>query len=249
MSPAPLVVISGGFGYVGYAIATRLASQGMRVALLYRHSTHDEVAKQLSALSSEGHRAFASDIGDATALSTVLDEIEHTMGPISACVHAAGVLPKPKQLHLSDTGDIEEQINASVIPAFNFLSLCSQRIKKNGGGVVVGITTAGVASGHNTKARGVYSLVKFAVQGILVALREELATHGVRVYSVAPGVLPGGLNKATPQAFLDIVREKTPHKKLATADDVAEKVSYLISDAAKDVTTLTHLVAPECTAI
>jgi enoyl-[acyl-carrier-protein] reductase (NADH) len=59
--------------------------------------------------------------------------------------------------------------------------------------------------------------------------------------------MAGGLNKSTPTAFLDMTREKSPTKALATAEDVADKISFLCSDNSRDVTDLTFLIAPEST--
>lgn len=240
-----VAVVSGGTGYVGSAIVKRLSADGLNVAMLYHSASEEEIDSLLKALPGNGHRAYKCRLEDASAVEKVIEKIEGEQGPIYACIHTAATLPPPKQLHLSSRDDLEGYFNLNVFGAFNFISTCALRLKQHEAGVIAGITTAGVVSQLNTRARGIYSSSKFALQGMLVALKEELAPHHVRVYSIAPGVMPGGLNRDTPQAFLDMVKEKSPTKALAEAKDIASVVSFLCSDDSSHLTNLTLVVAPE----
>jgi len=235
---AKVAVVSGGAGYVGSAIATRLASDGFTVAVL-------SLLSPGTSLPSPGCRVYQCDLTDAAAVERTIGTIEKELGSILVCVHAAGNPPKPKRLYESSLEDLREQFEPDVFGAFNFLATCARRLKEHRAGVLIGITTAAVATAANTHARGAYSPVKFAQQGMLAAFKEELSPSGIRVYSVAPGVMPGGLNRGTPQAFLDLVRERGPRKTLAQASDVAAEVSFLASDDSCRITDLTILVAPE----
>ncbi len=232
-------------GYVGSAICRKLAADGFFIAALYHTSSAPEVTKFLAGLTGSGHRSYSCDLRDSSALSRVLDGIEQDYREVPyACIHAAGTLPKRAPLYRTSIEDLREQFETNVFGSFNFLSHCADALKRAGRGVLIGITTASVSTPVNTKARGAYSPMKFAQQGMLVALREELAPFSVRVYSVAPGVLPGGLNKDTPAAFLEMVRRGSPTGKLAEASDVAVVVSSLCSDRCEEKD-LTMLVAPE----
>jgi NAD(P)-dependent dehydrogenase (short-subunit alcohol dehydrogenase family) len=92
---------------------------------------------------------------------------------------------------------------------------------------------------------GAYIPAKYAVQGMLVMLREELSPQGVRVYSVAPGFMHGGMNSDVPMAFAEMIREKSDTKKLTTAVDVAERVAYLCNDKSREEKSLTFVVSEE----
>jgi NAD(P)-dependent dehydrogenase (short-subunit alcohol dehydrogenase family) len=240
-----IAVISGAMGYVGFEVAKKLAQDGMHVAMLYSATAQEIASEKLSTLKGEGHRAYHSDLRNSAEVNKTLELIEKEMGDIYACVHTAGVIPKLKQLHLSSVEDLEEQFDVNVFGSFNFLSACALKIKAHKQGVIVGITTANVVTNVNTKARGAYSVIKFALQGMLVAFKEELGSSNVRVYSVAPGVMPGGMNSVIPKAFVEIVRNSSPTKKLTNASEVADKVSYLCSNESSGVTDFTFLLAPE----
>ncbi len=240
-----VAVISGGTGYVGSHIAKQLSADGISIALLYNRASKEKIVQVLSTLEGKGHKAYFCDLSDFSSVEKVLDCIEVEIGKIYFCIHAAGTMPLRKQLHSISVDDMRKQFETDVFGSFVFLKECSKRLKEYGRGVIIAITTAGVATSVNTKARGVYSVVKFALQGMLVSLKEELSSFGVRVYSLAPGVLPGGMNEDTPQAFLDMVKEKSPTKKLAGAEDVAEKVSFLCSEGSRHMEDLTVVIAPE----
>lgn len=240
-----IAVVSGATGYVGSEIIKRLASDGMCIAMLYYHAPKETVSQMLAALPGKGHRAYQCDLENAENVAQTVETIEQNQGRIYACVHAAGILPKRKQLYLSSVEDLKEQFGVNVFGSFNFLSACARRLKEHRGGVILGITTVAVVSQVNTRALGAYVPAKFGVQGMLVALKEELAPFHVRVYSVAPGFMPGGMNRDMPQAFLDIAKEKSPTKTLAEASDVAAVVSFLCSDDSLHLSNLTLAVAPE----
>lgn len=240
-----IAVISGGTGYVGFEVAKKLADDGMSVAVLYHKKSKEEVEEMMKMLNGEGHHAYVCNLEDADKIKQVLELIEKEMGNIYACIHTAGIIPKPKQLHLSSVKDLQEQFEVNVFGSFNFLIICANLMKEHRQGVIVGITTANVITQVNTKARGAYSVVKFALQGMLVTLKEELKSFNVRVYSIAPGVMEGGMNSSTPRAFIEIVRNSSPTKKLTDANEVANKISFLCSDKSASVSELTFLLAPE----
>jgi NAD(P)-dependent dehydrogenase (short-subunit alcohol dehydrogenase family) len=239
-----VVVVSGSFGYVGFAITKELANKGFIVAGLYNKTSEETIQQKISALTGDGHRFYRCDINNEEVVAETLEVIEKEVGPIYACVHTAGEVPIQKKLFTLTGHEFNEQITLGIRGSFNFLSHCSRKIKDNKG-VIIGITTAGVVTEENTKPRGVYSVIKYALQGMLVSLRDELRGFGVRVYSVAPGVLPFGLNKDTPRGFIELYKQSSPTKDIATAEDVAKEVVFLCKEESKHVTDMTILIAPE----
>lgn len=240
-----IAVISGATGYVGFEVSKSLSSKGFCIAMLYNKAKEEDVKEKISLLYGNGHKAYQCDLSDREKVESVINLIEEEMGDIYISVHAAGIMPKPKQLHLSSTSDLHEQFEMNVFGSFNFLSVCALRLKEHKDGVLIGITTAGVATDVNTKARGAYSVVKFALQGMLVALKEELRHYSVRVYSVAPGFMEGGMNSGIPHAFAEMVRHSSPTKTITNASQVAEKISYLCSKESSNFDELTVVLAPE----
>ncbi len=244
-----IAVVSGALGYAGKAVATRLAQDGMTIVTLFHHSTEKDAAHFIKTLAGEGHRAYRCDMKNASEVAATLGLIEKEMGLPYACVHAAGLKPDRKSLLDTSADEMERQLETNLMGSFNVLSQCGKLLQKQKTGVLVGITTVGVISPQFGRGLGAYIPAKWALQGVLTMLKEELKSANVRVYSVAPGFMSGGMNSDIPAAFKEMARLKNPSKKTTSDLDIAEKISYLCSDAAQDEQILTHVVAEEYTPI
>lgn len=244
-SEKKIAVVSGGAGYLGSAVVRRLVQDGFVIALMYNSSPKQTVDEIITSLPGVGHKAYVCDLKNKDEVENSISTIEKEIGHIYIAVHTAGVVPVPKRLHQSSFEDLQKEFENNIVGSFNFLTACARAVKEHKQGVLVGVTTAGVVTGHNTKSRGLYSVSKFALQGVLTSLKEELEAYNVRVYSVAPGVMEGGMNKATPKAFIDMVRSVSPTKKITDALEVASVISYLCSENSIEEAGLTCLVAPE----
>lgn len=222
-----IAVITGATGYLGSEIASTLASAGMRIALLHRGSPEADTI--LRALPGEGHRAYQCDLANTEAVTEIFVSIEKEMGAAYACIHAAGNRPDRKQLTQSSVQDIRKQFEANSMTSFNFLTAAATCLRQQKEGVLIGVTTIGVAVTEATRLLGGYIPAKFAVQGMLAMLKEELKVYGVRVYSVAPGFLEGGMNDDIPAAFVEMARAKSKTGAYTTKEEVAQTILSLCS--------------------
>jgi len=238
-----IAVISGGTGYLGRVVAKELSKQGMIIAILSRDKSKEEAQSILKSLSGSSHKIYNCDLSDESMVQKTIDSIEKEMGKIFVCIHTAGIKPLRKTLLNTTSKELEEALQTHVIGGFNFLSICAKKLRDSKEGVIVGVTTAGVVIPEAVRSLGGYIPAKYALQGILIMLREELKDSKVRVYSVAPGFMEGGMNSDIPKAFIEMIRMK--NKKLTTPEDVAEKIAYLCSDDSKGEDNFTHVVAAE----
>ncbi len=227
-----VVVVSGAVGYVGSAVVRQLTQDGFVVAALFHRKK------------SQSDYSYHCDLNDPAQVAAVLSQVERELGPLYACVHAAGAPLVRKNLLASSTEDLQQQLEVSVVGGFNFLKACALRLVEHKTGVIVGITSSVVSPQSSTRGLGAYTVGKYALQGMLTSLHEELLPHGVRVYSVAPGFMPGGMNRGIPPAFVEMLKERSPTKTLATPQDVAATVSRLVLSNSP-VGDLTVFVAPE----
>ncbi|OGM05533.1 hypothetical protein A2124_00590 [Candidatus Woesebacteria bacterium GWB1_37_5] len=92
------------------------------------------------------------------------------------------------------------------------------------GSVFIGITTQAIEPGASHSLLGAYVVAKQALRSLLRLLSIELRPKGIRVYAVAPGFLPGGLNRDMPHAVLDLLKSKQD------AEASPEYVAKLIGD-------------------
>lgn len=234
-----IAVIIGGTGYVGSAIARQLANDGFFIILLSRPNS------TVNFLANNEYCIYDFDLTKPENISEILNKIELEHGKIGVYIQAAGTLPPAKRLHLCPLSELRDYFEINFFGIHTFLIAAANQLKKHSEGIIIAITTAGVITDKNTKARGIYSPAKFAIQGTLTSLKEELKDNNIKVYSIAPGVMSGGLNKNTPTAFLDMVREKIPNKTLMENIKVAEIISLLCSGKFENNNKLTILLAPE----
>ncbi len=239
-----IALVSGGMGYVGKAVTQRFAQDGISVVVMYHTSSQESVDEFLMLLG-EGHAAYQCDLGNEAQMQETIATIEREQGPVSIYVHAAGASPSRKPLHLTSTEEVLEAFKKNALSGFNFFTAGATYLKERKEGVMIGITTAAVVFPQSVGSLGPYVAAKYALQGMLASFRAELLPFGIRVYSVAPGFMEGGMNSVFPKAFVEMVKAKSPTKMLATAENIAEHISFLVSDAGKDFTDLTIVVAPE----
>jgi 3-oxoacyl-[acyl-carrier protein] reductase len=237
-----VIVISGGTGYVGSSVGKVLSEAGASIALLYHAATEEKVTAILNSFTGDTHRAYACDLQDEHAVITTLEMIEKEQGAIYGCVHTAAGKPLRKKFVDTPNEDFDKQVNATLRTSFNLLRHIGKRLQLHNEGVIIAITTAGVVVPQATVSLGAYTAAKYGVQGILTMLKEELRTSGVRVHSVAPGFMSGGMNSDIPLAFVEMITQKSPTKTLASSEMVALKVLALCTSHDE---TLTHLLAPE----
>ncbi len=239
-----VAVVAGASGYVGKAIIEKLAADGFRVAALIHGFSKSVIGDFLTTLPGSGHKTYICDICSAEEVDKTIAAIEKDMGPIYVSICAAGTGPDRKRLYLSSAEEARKQFEVNFFGCFNFLSVCARAQKIHGAGVMVGITTAALASASLAQGLGAYAPAKSAIQETLSIFREELAPYGVRVHAVAPGFMSGGMNSSIPKAFIEMAMKKSPNNKLADASDVAEAVSLLCSNVGKEADFLIF-VAPE----
>ncbi len=241
-----IVVISGGTGYAGSFLVKKLAEEGMKIIMVHRNSSLMVAKKIIETLPGEGHATYCCHLDDEISVNQTVRDIEESEGIIYACIHMAGGKPLRKKIIQTTQEEMLLQFTSTALGGFNLLTSCGKKMKERGDGVLIGVTTAGVVVEAAAQSLGAYTPAKYALQGVLVMLKHELAPSGVRVYSVAPGFMEGGMNSGIPQAFVEIIRQKSVSKVLLTRENLATSIVELCqpSQITKE-TELTLLLAPE----
>lgn len=236
-----MAVISGGAGYIGGAIAKKLAKEGFKIAVLYHHTAGDLF---LSSKTNSGQRAYQCDLRQEKAVAETINKIvEDHGGAIDVCVHAAETKIRRALLKDLSSAEYKEQFAVGVFGGFNLFSAVARHMKP--GSVIIGITSVYTASPAYAPKIGAYIPAKCALHGLLRVLSKELAAENIRVCAVAPSFLPAGMNSDLPPAVAKFIYEKNSGQKPATVEDVAEAVSYLCSPAAAHLTGISLFVSSQ----
>lgn len=189
----PLAVISGGTGYLGTAIAAELKNAGWNVISLSRGA-------------SVTADVYICDVTNEKQVHEAMTDIVKKYGPIAALIHAASPSLERIPILSVSTASFDAALDTNVRAAFLLAREAIPHMRKNA--AFIGITTHAIEPGP-LQPHGAYIPAKYALRGFLRALATETGESGIRVYAIAPGFLPGGLNKDIPQPVQDFLANKS----------------------------------------
>ncbi len=226
-----VVLLSGGMGGVGSAIATLLIESGYQVALLYRSSSEGEVLEKKGTL---GELSFfvQCDVANFRETEFAVKKVLDHFGSIDICIHAAvGKITRKPILDMK-AEEFRDEFEAGLFGAFNLFSSALPSMKKHGGGMLIGITSSTIEIGSGARM-GAYSTAKYALRGLLRELYKELKAENIDVYAVAPDLLKTDLTADLPEKYFEFAEAKTHQKKLMIPEDVAKVVLSVCQGAVK----------------
>lgn len=185
------------------------------------------------------------DVRDGAAAEALVAEVEARHGPLALGVHAAGVLAIGPLLDLP-AAEWDRVIGINTTGSFNVTRAFGRAMARQGKGAIVAVSSN--AAGIPRLNMGAYAASKAAATMLIRCLGLELAAQGVRCNIVAPGstLTPmqtgmwtedgGAGERAVIEGSLPAYRTGIPLGKLATPEDIAGAVMFLLSDQAGHVT-------------
>jgi 3-oxoacyl-[acyl-carrier protein] reductase len=235
-SPQPgCVIITGSSRGIGAAIARCLATKNTPVVINCRNRANGErVAEQIRDNGGRAH-VVQADIGDPAQREFLVAQALTTYGTISGLVNnaAPGIIERA----FSDLSwdDCVEQYNAQVGAAFHLIQLVSQSMKANRHGAIVNIGSI-VHDQSPPPGWIAYNMAKSGLHALTHNLAEVLGPHGIRINTVAPGLTDTAFVTEMPEKARLIAKMQTPLRRIANPEDIAQTVSYLLSDDAQHIT-------------
>jgi 3-oxoacyl-[acyl-carrier protein] reductase len=228
------VLVTGASGYLGRAIVTALAGPETHVICHYRN---DREGAEKAAAAAEERGAVTTlvqaDLADRAAAAALLEACGETPDVL---VCNAGATADGLSMLMSDEA-FDSVVDANLGAAFRCARTVLKPMLRRRSGRVVFVSSVAGLIGNAGQAN--YSAAKAGLGGLARAMAREVASRGITVNVVAPGVLAGGLAQDLPDGSLDAA---VPMKRRGTADEVAAAVAFLASDAASYVTGTTLAV-------
>lgn len=235
MAGRRVVLVTGGGRGIGAAVVQLAAGAGWDVAFTYAGNAAraEETAAAARALGADV-LAIRSDVADAASTEAAFATVDQHFGRLDGLVNNAGITGPRATLAETPDAVWEQVLATNVLGAARCCRLALKRIPEGGAIVNVSSRAAGLGGGGEWIH---YAASKGAMDSMTIGLAKEAAAQGVRVNAVSPGLIDTELHAAA--GFPDRVAKfasAVPLARGGTAEEVAEAVVWLLSDAARYVT-------------
>ncbi|QEA27553.1 SDR family NAD(P)-dependent oxidoreductase [Microbacterium sp. CBA3102] len=225
-------LITGGASGLGLATARRLVAAGAHVTIIDLASSKGaEVADEIGGL------FVAADVTSAEEVQAAVAAAQ-SAAPLRVVVNCAGIAPPAKVLDREGNpavlADFERVIRINLVGTFNVVSQASAVIAKNElhddeRGVIV--NTASVAAFDGQIGQPAYSASKGGVHAMTLPIARELARHGIRVCTIAPGIMETPMLMGLPQEAQDSLGQQVPFPaRLGRPDEYAALVDQIVEN-------------------
>ena len=230
-----LLLVTGGSRGIGASVARQAAVRGYDVVVNYTRDAQaaEAVAADVRAAGREAW-TFQADVGDEAQVLAMFAMLDGLKRPLTALVNNAGVVDQPQRV---DAMSGERFRRMFAINVFGSLYCAREAVRRmstkhgGAGGAIVNLSSAAAKLGSPNQYVD-YAAAKGAIDTFTLGLAREVATEGIRVNAVRPGIIDteihasGGLPDRARQ-----LAPMVPMQRAGTADEVAQAVVWLLSGA------------------
>jgi 3-oxoacyl-[acyl-carrier protein] reductase len=227
-----VALVTGASRGIGRAIAIRLAAQGATVVAAARG---DHAQSVVDAITAAGHRAeaVAVDVTDAAALEQLPADITSRHGRLDIVISNAGIARDGLMMRMKRE-DWDAVLATNLTATFVLTQAAMRPMLKQRSGRIIAVSSVVGQTGNAGQTN--YAASKAGLIGFAKALAREVASRGITVNIVAPGLIDTDMTKAIADRAHAEWAGQIPLARLGTVDDVASAVCFLASDEASYIT-------------
>ncbi|MGD9646933.1 MAG: SDR family NAD(P)-dependent oxidoreductase [Pirellulales bacterium] len=225
------VLVTGGSRGIGRACCLRLARAGARVAVNY-HSRADDASETVAQITAAGGRAIAvqANVADEQAVARLVAQVYEQLGPIDMLVNNAGIF----EYVTPDTTTLDHwrrTIDVNLTGLYIVTWAVKDQMAERRFGRIVNMSSI---SALRSRPYGIaYSASKAGVIAFTKSASEALVPLGIRMNAVAPGLIETEIIDDVDQGVIDRIVDQTPMKRIGQADEIADVVHFLLSEASR----------------
>jgi 3-oxoacyl-[acyl-carrier protein] reductase len=227
-----VALVTGASRGIGKAIAQRLAAQGAHVVAAARGDNARPAVEDILAAGGRG-QALTLDVTDASSAEAAVKGITAEHGSLDILVNNAGIARDQLMLRMKRE-DWDAVLATNLTAAFVLTQAALRPMIKQRRGRIVCISSVVAQRGNPGQAN--YAASKAGVIGFSKSVALEVASRGITVNVVAPGLIDTDMTRTITDAAREDWASKIPLGRLGTPDDIAAAVCFLASDEASYIT-------------
>ena len=227
-----VAVVTGASRGIGRAVARELATTGTRVLAGARDQHADAVAAEITAYGGTAH-AVSVDVMDSASVRHMIGTALDRFGRVDILVNNAGIA-RDQLLVRMKRDEWDAVLATNLTAAFTCAQAALRPMLKQRFGRIINISSVVGQMGNAGQAN--YAASKAGVIGMTKSLAREVASRGITVNVVAPGMIDTEMTRAVMQASGEAWASKVPLGRLGTPEEVAAAVGFLASDKAAYIT-------------
>lgn len=224
-----VAIITGASRGIGAATAKLLAEHGYAVCVNYNQDA-DNAEKLKKDILAIGGKAIAvqANVGKEEDILRLFKTVDETLGPLTLLVNNAGTNGGNAQVENITLEQLQNVFSTNVYGTFLASREAVKRMKSNGGGSIINISSEAAKFGGNNLAH--YAASKAAINTFTIGFAREVAAHKIRVNTISPGIINTDIHQnSTPERFATLMKS-LPMGRMGEAIEVANTVLWLASD-------------------
>lgn len=227
-------IVTGAAKGIGRAIAIKLASLGANIVLNYRSSEEAaiEVEEEIKKYGVDVLK-YKCDIRNIDEVEGLINAAKERFQVIDIMINNAGITKDTLIMRMKEE-DFDSVINTNLKGVFNCLKCISPIMLKQKCGKIVSISSVVGIVGNAGQVN--YAASKAGVIGMTKSLAKELGARGITVNAVAPGFIETDMTDKLKDNYKEEAKKNIPLRRFGQVEDVANVVSFLVSNEADYIT-------------
>ena len=227
--------ITGGGSGLGAATARLLAENGAHVVLA---DVDEEAGEQMASQIGSAAKFVRTDVTDEESVQDALDSVVEIFGSLNGVVNCAGIGPAARVVGkkgVHDLGLFTKTVEINLVGTFNVIRFAAVRLAENelgeDGERGVIINTASVAAYDGQIGQAAYAASKGGVVALTLPVARELASSGIRVVTIAPGIFETPMLAALPEDAKDSLGKQVPFPpRLGRPEEYAALAKHIVEN-------------------
>ena len=224
------VVLTGGTGGIGRAIAKRLVDRGAIVTI---SGTKKTVLDEISSELSQNAFFLVNDLSESGAVEKLLSFAYEKMGEVDILINNAGITRDGLMVRMGDD-DWLDVIAINLTAGFKLARGCLKSMMKNRWGRIINISSVVGFTGNPGQAN--YAASKAGIIGMTKSLAAEVASRNITVNCIAPGYIKTAMTESLTEKQTSELLKLVPSGRMGVPEDIAASVLYLSSEEASYLT-------------